>query len=118
MDKLFFHRTYKKRYPGRKSFCLNIEILRFKSTLRSVLDAMAWRLWAMSELSQTMTEFLLGHPGYSRCLKLIHWPNNPDAETTDWPVMGELLSGFGGRGWRAPFSTPIQRPFGVCMAPA
>src|SRR4029453_18858290 len=30
-------------------------------------------------------------------------------QLTGEPVAGELHSGFGGRGWRAPFPTPIQR---------
>ena len=49
--------------------------------------------------------------GCSRYPKPINWRANPGAETTDWRARrGRLHSGFGGRGRREPFPTPIHGP--------
>src|SRR5262245_18932871 len=62
-----------------------------------------------------MAEFLLRQPWAVhdvRCSPL-GAPIPVRKQLTGEPVAGELHSGFGGRGWRAPFPTPIHRPIPV-----
>ena len=51
--------------------------------------------------------------GCSRCLRPIAGHEIPMwKQLTGEPVAGEPHSGFGGRGWRSPFPTPIRRTQG------